>query len=222
MKKRIGFLKGKPVVLSTPNLVKDNEILYKQSQEGIVLQERKKNGNLENITVGGSDYSDSEILYYKFVNSDKTFDANPSYTYGNLASLYFEQILPYLNIISFKSKEEGYSGLDIGRLPYITGSQQYTTSDRTSNYLVQAIQTDNLLGFRLLKSKTYNINQQYHQQYESIEGTFLDKVMYRLFGTMPKDIPEDATEEELETIQLFKDIFNECFVQISKQQYDLL
>lgn len=40
--KRIGKLNGKTVVQGDPNLVKSNQILYKEDSNGIVLQERKK------------------------------------------------------------------------------------------------------------------------------------------------------------------------------------
>ena len=68
--KRIGKLNGKTVVQGDPNLVKQNEILYKQEPEGIILQERKKN-NLENITAGGDS---DKIEYFKFNAPNATVD----------------------------------------------------------------------------------------------------------------------------------------------------
>lgn len=61
--KRIGKLNNKIVVQGDPNLVKSNQILYKEDSSGIVLQERKQN-NLENITAGGS--SDSNNFEYGY------------------------------------------------------------------------------------------------------------------------------------------------------------
>lgn len=62
--KRIGKLNNKIVVQGDPNLVKSNQILYKEDSNGIVLQERKNN-NLENITAGGGG-SEIKHHYYKF------------------------------------------------------------------------------------------------------------------------------------------------------------
>lgn len=60
--KRIGKLNNKIVVQGDPNLVKSNQILYKEGSNGIVLQERKQN-NLENITAGGGSTSDGAFTY---------------------------------------------------------------------------------------------------------------------------------------------------------------
>lgn len=63
--KRIGKINNKIVVQGDPNLVKSNQILYKEGSSGIVLQERKNN-NLENITAGGGNGSNNmKISYYK-------------------------------------------------------------------------------------------------------------------------------------------------------------
>lgn len=62
--KRIGNLKGKPIVEGNPNEIKNNQIHYKEAGGGITLSERK-NGNLENITAeGSSDVGGNH--YYKF------------------------------------------------------------------------------------------------------------------------------------------------------------
>lgn len=69
--KRIGKLNNKIVVQGDPNLVKSNQILYKEDSSGIVLQERKNN-NLENITAGGG--GSDKIEYFKFKEPIITID----------------------------------------------------------------------------------------------------------------------------------------------------
>lgn len=74
--KRIGKLNNKIVVQGDPNLVKSNQILYKEDSSGIVLQERKNN-NLENITAGGGSNSDGAFTYksrkvvWKIIDNEK-------------------------------------------------------------------------------------------------------------------------------------------------------
>lgn len=79
--KRIGKLNNKIVVQGDPNLVKSNQILYKEDSNGIVLQERKQN-NLENITAGeGNGSNNMKISYYK-ISEDFDFILKPMLACG--------------------------------------------------------------------------------------------------------------------------------------------
>lgn len=224
--KRIGKLNGKTVVQGDPNLVKQNEILYKQEPEGIILQERKKN-NLENITAGGGGSSDSEILYYKFVDNNNTIEEGNPFTYGTLACSFVSNLIYYLNIISFKSNKEKFSGLTICKLLSVTGSQDVTKGD-TYNELQICIREKNILGFSFLKSKTTNFNYKYIGEgedvivatYESPEGNLWVKFLAE-FGFEEEQVPELSEEQQM-YFKLLKDSINGCFIQITKEEYETL
>lgn len=67
--KKIGEIKGVPVVEGDANLVK-NQILYKETDKGISLSKRT-NGKLEEVSGGSSNNSNFEYWYVKYVpNSD--------------------------------------------------------------------------------------------------------------------------------------------------------
>lgn len=70
--KRVGKLNNKIVVQGDPNLVKSNQILYKENSNGIVLQERKKN-NLENITAGEETNTTIKQYFYRY-DKDKIME----------------------------------------------------------------------------------------------------------------------------------------------------
>lgn len=53
MKRRIGFFKGKPLVIGDSNIVTDNEILAKKQKDGKVELSYKNNGVLQSITGSG-------------------------------------------------------------------------------------------------------------------------------------------------------------------------
>lgn len=68
--RKIGELKGKPIIEGNPNEIKKNQIHYKESDGGITLSERKEDNTLSSVTSGsGSGESDGimevEYLYIK-------------------------------------------------------------------------------------------------------------------------------------------------------------
>lgn len=65
--KKIGELKGKPIIEGNPNEVKNNQIHIKTDGEGGITLSERKNGNLETI-IGGAD---DDFLSYRYFR-DKT------------------------------------------------------------------------------------------------------------------------------------------------------
>lgn len=68
--KKIGEIKGVPVVEGAANLVK-NQILYKETDKGISLSKRT-NGKLEEVSGGGSEAGDGN--YYYRINKGQTIN----------------------------------------------------------------------------------------------------------------------------------------------------
>lgn len=137
-------------------------------------------------------------------------------------------VIYYLNIISFKTNNEKLSGLSIGRILTLTGSKDIVGED-TYQLLQQIFQEKSILGFSLLKSKNTNFN--YRQvgvnehgaiydivaTFESPEGNLWVKFLAAI-GTKEEEIPEESQEE----FKLLKDAINNCFIQITKEEYEAL
>jgi hypothetical protein len=69
--RKIGELKGKPIIEGNPNEIKKNQIHYKESDGNITLSERKEDNTLSSVTsVSGSGEGVKEY-YYKTDESNK-------------------------------------------------------------------------------------------------------------------------------------------------------
>jgi hypothetical protein len=114
--RKIGELKGKPIVEGNPNEIKNNQIHIKTEGGGITLSERK-NGNLETIS-GGSSGKEGNKLYYYYLDFSK-FQGNSPYLFGWLKSLSVNNFnIPGLGkgnyiFIVRGSSSEGYTWADI-------------------------------------------------------------------------------------------------------------
>ena len=67
--KRIGSIKGVPIVEGNPNEITKNQILYKESNKEVQLSKRDSKGQLNTITGSNSDDGDA-LVYYKINNPD--------------------------------------------------------------------------------------------------------------------------------------------------------
>lgn len=220
--KRIGRLNGKVVVQGDPNLVTKGQILYKQQGNDIILQERKNN-KLESITAGeGGNSEDSEILYYKFVDSDKPLDFNGMImSYSEFAIRNFLNILESINIISFKVNYNN-TIYHIGKTIDVTGSGGIVGDD-TYNFLSNHIEDKSIIGFRLLKSENTNVNIRNNTftPLAPVQGSIEDIIKNLLLTTIA---PPDTSEEEMEQIMVILEEFylkpiRECFVEITREEY---
>ena len=89
--RKIGELKGKPIIEGNPNEIKNNQIHYKESEGNINLSERK-NGNLETIIGGSSNGGSLKIKYYNCI------DGNAMAIAGELGA---EGHIAYMNVYSY-------------------------------------------------------------------------------------------------------------------------
>jgi hypothetical protein len=64
--RKIGELKGKPIIEGNPNEVKKNQIHYKESDGNITLSERKGDNTLSSVTSGSGSGDGVKEYYYKF------------------------------------------------------------------------------------------------------------------------------------------------------------
>lgn len=63
--RKIGELKGKPIIEGNPNEIKKNQIHYKESDGGITLSERKEDNTLSSVTSGSGSGEGVKEYYYK-------------------------------------------------------------------------------------------------------------------------------------------------------------
>lgn len=66
--RKIGELKGKPIIEGNPNEIKKNQIHYKESDGGITLSERKEDNILSSVTSGSGSGEGVKEYYYKVLN----------------------------------------------------------------------------------------------------------------------------------------------------------
>lgn len=72
-KKKIGVLNGKPVIQGDPNLITKNEILYKNDNNTIQLQERQGN-ELKSLTNSSSEDEENEYYKVKFNSNSEGYE----------------------------------------------------------------------------------------------------------------------------------------------------
>lgn len=95
--KKIGEIKGVPVVEGDANLVKD-QILYKETDKGISLSKRT-NGKLEEVSGGNNNKEGSKLYYYSLDVSKFKYDNTYVLTHLN-----------FLNVNSFALPSMGSKG----------------------------------------------------------------------------------------------------------------
>lgn len=64
--RKIGELKGKPIIEGNPNEIKKNQIHYKESDGNITLSERKEDNTLSSVTSGSGSGEGVKEYYYRF------------------------------------------------------------------------------------------------------------------------------------------------------------
>ena len=86
MKRRIGIIKGKPIIEGDNNIITKNEISYTQIGNFINLKERDKNGNLESLN---ADYSFIIPHSYRFNCEYINYDKVPGYmNFSNFLNIF--------------------------------------------------------------------------------------------------------------------------------------
>lgn len=109
--RKIGELKGKPIIEGNPNEVKNNQIHAKTEGGGGITLSERKNGNLETISGGSSSGGGGKVEYYKLnYNSDKIEFAEGLYNMTSLIKGYKHQntkdtlmIAPYIQFTGSES-----------------------------------------------------------------------------------------------------------------------
>lgn len=104
--RKIGELKGKPIIEGNPNEIKKNQIHYKESDGGITLSERKEDNTLSSVTSGSGSGEGVKEYYYK-IKEDSTLA--PSTFYKMLITFAVSKIDIIVPFFS-GDYEEAYTG----------------------------------------------------------------------------------------------------------------
>lgn len=109
MKKKIGEIYNKPIVVGNPNEVNKDEILLKNDIGGISLSERK-DGELKNITNTSSSTASLSPRCFILDNEDMPVaEGVVSYSYGICKG---SELIPYGNVIMIADTNDPYSCWD--------------------------------------------------------------------------------------------------------------
>lgn len=202
--RKIGELKGKPIIEGNPNEIKNNQIHAKTEGGGITLSERK-NGSLETISGSnsGNTSGDSELQYYK-VAYDGTigFENLPKF---EVVIELFNAFIRYFNVVSFKSTNYGMLSGEFKA----TGSG-VLTGEYTLNRFIEEFNNKHIIGFCIYTS-VCRFKDYYNQ--DVFETQFKNNILETLINNFYPDGMESSEYE------LVKDCFDSCLIQISKEEY---
>lgn len=210
--KKIGELKGKPIIEGNPNEIKNNQI-HAKIEEVITLSERK-NGSLETISGGnsGNASGDNEVLYYKVIenNDEIIFDGYPTgITYSDLIGDFFQGMLKCAAKYIAVKILNGDRCMEINEAADITGSQDYSIGSLLVLFEDLDI-SKKLKGFAIYSEKFTFLNISSNILIESPKGDFYVK------ASSLRDFIAPGKEEFL------VEILKKVIIPVSKEEYDTI
>lgn len=210
--RKIGELKGKPIIEGNPNEIKNNQIHAKTEGGGITLSERK-NGSLETISGGnsGNASGDSEVQYYKVVQDNTILEEDGTTAY-ELFRVAFNHIVQYITIINFKLLEDSKL---MSNVFYYTSSQEFS-SDYTISELVSYIMDAKVSGICVYAGKT---GLDFKRDNEHYEIEFKNNISDTVYNYLLSATDGSPTPEVIAEIKLFAIVLDKCLIPISKEEY---
>ena len=208
--RKIGELKGKPIIEGNPNEIKNNQIHAKTEGGGITLSERK-NGSLETISGGnsGNASGDSEVQYYKVVKDNTMIEEAGITAYEGLKSV-FNLIVKIITIINFKLLEGSKL---ISNAFWYTSSEDFST-DYTIDDLLNYIMDYKVSGICVYAGKTGLDLKRDNEHYEIEFKNNISDTIYNYLLSFTDGSPEAMVE-----IKLYTTVLDKCLIPISKEEY---
>lgn len=195
--KKIGNIKGIPVVEGDPNKVNTNVLHYKQEGKNISISKRDTNGHLKSITGSSNGNVADAVYYYKVVNDSEVLVMLLSYIQthsvisgnGILAS---HIVLSATSSDMFVTPFYAYSNLDLG---------------------VKAFAVNHSSSTCIFMGITGNVNMTFHMP----EGDLKEKAKSLILGM---NGGSDAPPEEIEAfLNQLDNTIDSSVTQISKEEY---
>ncbi len=200
--RKVGELKGKPIIEGNPNEIKNNQIHYKESEGNINLSERK-NGNLETISGSNSGSAESEVEYWKFVYDESEIPGTSGTAKWHYAADLLSEACRYISIINYVTP------VGIVSNSFSTSGSNDITSENKLKVFGAGLLQKSVLGFCIYKGTTYTV----------IGNDFLVETPFKgLFSSIMYVLSEDQ-ELPPEEVAILKEIFTSCCIPITKEEY---
>lgn len=165
--KRIGSIRGVPVVEGNPNEITKNQILYKESNKEVQLSKRDSKGQLNTITGSNSDNGDG-LVYYKI---------------NNPLALELLVNLPIVSaIITQDSQDKGVLVESI--FLNDSGYEPHTVN----SYIMLMGSNLNVLGVSFLKKETYIVNTLKEEPYQILPKGGVKEKLKELLNLSVEDM----------------------------------
>lgn len=209
--RKIGELKGKPIIEGNPNEIKNNQIHAKTEEGGGITLSERKNGSLETISGGnsGNASGDSEVQYYKVVQDNNMLEEDGITAYEGFKSI-LPNIMQYITIINFKLLEGSKL---ISNVFLYTGSQNFS-ADYTIDDLLNYIMNDKVSGICVYAGKTGLVLKRDNGYYEIEFKNNISDTVYNYLLSLT-----DGSPEAMMQLKLYSTILDKCLIQISKEEY---
>lgn len=170
MKKRIGTIKGIPVIEGDPNEISKNEMHYAEGDGTITLSKRDINNELKPVT--NTESSEGvKYYYYKYVHSENAWEM-----FTLLCSSFYIEYLKKVSdgntyIIDHPGEPDDLVGFKLVGVPQISTYERYSDSSSTFVY----VQLDGDIFSRIAKlASTLNEEMTEDQIREALKANFIE------------------------------------------------
>lgn len=151
--RKIGELKGKPIIEGNPNEIKKNQIHYKESDGGITLSERKEDNTLSSVTSGSGSGEGVKEYYYKVIGDAEMLSAVTMFTGISHCILFIENVYIKINNVAGNYFNGLYDS------DFLMGVKAFAVTENASNIFLATREPDGSSNFSILSIPKGNINE---------------------------------------------------------------
>lgn len=218
-KRKIGSIKGMPVVEGYPNEVTKHEYHYKEDNDGnITLSKRDNKGNLESTGGGNSSTSNSdlEILYYKNDLYGVNWNSLPEDEQDAIHMFFYcRDAILSINDIILPNFSKLYSAISIGKSDnsFITANSQFKID------FIKDVKA--FSEYKTAKEIKMSYNDIFYS-FEFPTQSFIENYKYYNIKMWEVKVGTPMTEDMLAVINYHVSVLYKYFIPITKEEYDNL
>jgi hypothetical protein len=190
--RKIGELKGKPIIEGNPNEIKKNQIHYKESDGNITLSERKEDNTLSSVTSGSGSGEGVKEYYYKVVGDAEMLSAVTVFTGISHCILFIENV--YVKIDNVAGNY--YNGLYDS--DFLMGVKALAVTENATTIFIGIKEPDGSSDFKLISIPKGNVNDKLKKAAEDNFAPYEE--LKPLFDITCQEI----TKEEYESMITYK------------------